>query len=170
MKLSSLLLLCLIWLALPARAQEPAQAAWLVSKFEVAVNLNANARQLSAQAVLTVRNVGKGNGVSLTTRFNPKAELKSVTAGGAAVTFRLSPEPRGNLQRATVTLPAAVAPNGVAEVTFDYNLPLPKNESAASLSPLGAQFLPVSSWYPAPNTIYALRGPMSRPGALPSMV
>ncbi len=151
------LLLLIILLNAPLRAQEPAQAAWLAARFDVAVNLN-QSRLLNAQATLTVRNVGRGNGLSLTTRINPKAEIKGVTVGGATASFRLSPEPRGSLQRVTVTLPAQVAPGGVAEVVFDYNLPVAKNEGTATLSPLGSQFLPVSAWYPAPNTIYAPRG------------
>ena len=152
------LFLCLLILAFPLRAQEPAQAAWLTAKFDIAVNLNPTARVINAQTTLTVRNVGRGTGLSLTTRLNPKAEVKGVTVAGANAAFRLSPEPRGNLQRVTVTLPTQVAPGGIAEVVFDYNLPVPKNDGTATLSPLGSQLLPTSSWYPTPNTNYAPRG------------
>lgn len=139
-------------------AQEPAQAAWLVSNFDITANLDQAGRRATMQAVLTARNVGRGNGASLTVRLTTKAEVKSVTVNNAPANFRLSPEPRGSLQRATITLPASVAPDASAVVAIDYALPVAKNEGGLILSPLGSQFLPVASWYPTPNTIYAPRG------------
>lgn len=139
-------------------AQEPAQAAWLVSRFDVTANLDQAGRRAVLQTVLTARNVGRGNGASLTVRLTTKAEVKGVTVNDTTANFRLSPEPRGNLQRATITLPASIAPDGTAVVAVDYVLPIAKNEGGMILSPLGSQFLPAASWYPTPNTIYAPRG------------
>ena len=147
----------LVWGGL-VRAQEPATAAWLVSNFDVTANLNAEARSVGLRAALSVRNVGRGNGATLTVRLAQKAEVKAVTVNDATASFRVSPEPRGNLLRATITLPVAAAPDSTVNVIIDYNLPVAKNEGAQMLSPLGSQFLPASAWFPAPNTIYAPRG------------
>ncbi len=149
---------CLLLCGGFVRAQEPATAAWLVSKFDVTANLNAGARNVGLRAALSVRNVGRGNGATLTVRLAQKAEVKAVTVNDATASFRVSPEPRGNLLRATITLPVAAAPDSTVNVIIDYNLPVAKNEGAQMLSPLGNQFLPASAWFPAPNTIYAPRG------------
>jgi tetratricopeptide (TPR) repeat protein len=157
------LLFCVILCFTTARAQEPAGAAWLVARFDITANLNQDARALNAQATLTVRNVGRGSGASLTARINNKAEVKAVSAGGAAIPFRVTDEARGNLKAIRATLPGAVAPGGTAEVVYDYALPVAKNEGTAAISLSGGQFLPVASWYPAPNTIYAPRGADAAP-------
>ena len=65
----------LVWGGL-VRAQEPATAAWLVSNFDVTANLNAEARSVGLRAALSVRNVGRGNGATLTVRLAQKAEVK----------------------------------------------------------------------------------------------
>jgi tetratricopeptide (TPR) repeat protein len=38
-----------------------------------------------------------------------------------------------------------------------------ENTGLAAISPTGAQFLPLSSWYPSPNTIFSLRGADTAP-------
>src|SRR5437588_210811 len=56
-------------------------------------------------------------------------------------------------------LPTGVPPNATLKVTIDYRLPLTgQNTGLAAISPEGSQFLPLSFWYPAPNTPYAARG------------
>jgi len=105
-----------------------------------------------------VVNVGRGSGSSLTLRISSKAEIKSVTVGGATASYRGTPETRGNAQRVTITLAASVAPNGTVAATVDYRLPVEDNSGVAALSPVGSQFLPLSLWYPSPNTSLAVSG------------
>jgi tetratricopeptide (TPR) repeat protein len=141
-----------------ARAQDEPRAAWQVSNFDITVNNPGADRQLNARAVVSLRNVGRGAGSTLSLRINAKAEVKSVTIGGASATFRATPETRGGAQRFTITLPAAIPPNENVNATVEYNLPVPENSGVAALSPIGSQFLPSSLWYPSPNTPFAVRG------------
>lgn len=139
-------------------AQEEARAAWQVTNFDVTVNNLGTERALTARAVLTLRNIGRGAGSTLTLRINSKAEIKSVTVGSATAGHRSLPEPRGNAQRVTITLASAIAPNDTITATVEYRLPVEENSGLAAISPVNSQFLPTSLWYPAPNTAFAVRG------------
>ena len=164
--LRSFLLLCLLLLICgtsAAQAQTTAGAAWQVTRFDITANVPPAERALTARALLTVRNVGASAGSSLSLRLNPKAEVKATSINDAAATFRPSTESRGNLLRVTITLPAPVAPNATVNVAVDYRLPVAENSGLAALSPAGSQFLPLSFWYPAANTPYALRGADTAP-------
>ena len=141
-----------------ASAQDEPRAAWQVNNFDITVNNPSADRSLNARAVVSLRNVGRGAGSTLSLRINAKAEIKSVTIGGASATFRATPETRGGAQRFTITLPAAIAPNENVSATVEYNLPVAENSGLAALSPVGSQFLPSSLWYPSPNTPFAVRG------------
>lgn len=140
-------------------AQEEARAAWQVTNFDINVANPGSERALNARAVLTVRNIGRGSGTTLTLRINAKAEIKSITIGAATAAYRSQPEPRGGGQRVIITLPNSVAANETLTATVEYRLPVEDNTGAAAISPVATQFLPSSMWYPAPNTAFALRGP-----------
>jgi hypothetical protein len=84
--------------------------------------------------------------------------VKSVTVGGATASFRPGAEPRGDLQKIEISLPASVAPNGSVTATVTYALPVESNSGLAAISPIGTEFLPLSFWYPMPNTPYSVRG------------
>ncbi len=92
-----------------------------------------------------------------------KASIKSVTVGGATATFRTVPETYGNLQTNTVTLPNSVASGRIAGLNINYSLPVESNTGLAAISPIGSQFLPLSFWYPAPNTPFTVRGADTAP-------
>ncbi|HEY0005757.1 MAG TPA: tetratricopeptide repeat protein [Pyrinomonadaceae bacterium] len=160
-RLLSLLLLLIIVCSQPGLAQEG--AAWQVTRFDITANVRAGERVLEARALLNVRNVGRGAGSTITVRLNPKAEIKSVSVNDAAATFSVQPESRGNLQRVLIRIPAQIAPDSTAKVLVEYRLPLAENTGLASISPVETQFLPLSFWYPAPNTIYSLRGADAAP-------
>ncbi|HEX8160576.1 MAG TPA: hypothetical protein VF538_01655 [Pyrinomonadaceae bacterium] len=163
--------LALLLAALPlattraARAQDEARAAWQVTQFDITATLPApgSERTLAARAVLTARNVGQGAGNSFTARVNAAAEIKSASANDAAARFVKRTETRTQLQQITVTLAAPVAPGGVVKVAFDYTLPLQNNSGLAALSAEGAQFLPLSVWYPSPNSPVSVRGADTAP-------
>lgn len=154
----SLLVVIFILARLSGAAQDEPRAVWRVTKFDITVNDPGPERVLNARAVVSVRNVGRGSGSSLTLRISSKAEIKNVSVGGATASYRSTPESRGGAQRVTITLPSAVAPNGTASVTVDYRLPVEENSGVAALSPVGSQFLPLSLWYPSPNTSLAVHG------------
>lgn len=143
---------------LPVLAQDEARAVWQVNNFDVTVNNLGAERALNARAVITLRNIGRGSGSTLTLRINSKAEIKNATVGGATAGYRSLPEPRGNAQRVTITLPRAIAANETVEATIDYRLPIEENSGGAAISPTASQFLPSSLWYPSPNTAFAVRG------------
>ena len=143
---------------LSASAQDEARPVWQVTNFDITVNNPGAERALNARAIVSVLNVGRGSGSNLTLRINAKAEIKSVSVGGATASYRLTPETRGGAQRVTIALPGAVAPNGTVAATVEYRLPVEENSGVAALSPVGSQFLPLSLWYPSPNTSLAVSG------------
>jgi hypothetical protein len=151
-------LLCVLRLPVAVRAQDEPRAAWQVTNFDITVNNPGAERSLNARAVVSLRNVGRGAGSTLSLRINSKAEIKSVTIGSATAGFRSTPESRGGAQRFTITLPAPIAPNENVRATVEYTLPVAENSGLAAVSPVGSQFSPLSLWYPSPNTPFAVRG------------
>ena len=144
-------------------AQEEARAAWQITSFDITANIQQSERTLSAVAILSATNVGRGTGSSFTFRIANKASIKGVTMGGATANFRTIPETYGNLQRVTVTLPNSIAAGGPLVLNVTYNLAVESNTGLAAISPIGSQFLPLSFWYPAPNTPFTVRGADTAP-------
>ena len=144
-------------------AQEEARAAWQITNFDITASVQQSERALSAVAVLIASNVGRGTGASFTFRIAAKASIKNVTVGGASANFRTVPESYGNLQRVTVTLPNSVASGGSLVININYSLPVVSNTGNAAISPIEAQFLPLSFWYPLPNTPFTVRGADTAP-------
>jgi Tetratricopeptide repeat len=141
-----------------AVAQDEPTAAWQVTKFDITATLPpASERALTARALLTVRNIGRGAGSSLVLRINPKAEIKAATVGETSATFRAG-DVRNELQLVRVTLPTPVAPGASINVGLDYRLPVAENTGLAALSLAGSQFLPLSSWYPVHSSLASPRG------------
>ncbi|HEX8633695.1 MAG TPA: tetratricopeptide repeat protein [Pyrinomonadaceae bacterium] len=149
-----------------ARAQEEARAVWQVTRFDVTATLPAPAaadRSLTARALISARNVGAGAGRSLTVRLNAAAEIKSATVGDASAQYFARAEARTGLQQVSVTLAAPVPPGSAVNLALDYRLPVAANTGLAAISPEGAQFLPLSGWYPSPNSQFAARGADNAP-------
>ncbi|HEX7955737.1 MAG TPA: hypothetical protein VF508_02280, partial [Pyrinomonadaceae bacterium] len=115
-------------------------------------------RSVSARATISARNVGGSAGRTLTLRLNPAAKVESAAVGGEAVRFTIGKDARAQLQTAQLALPAPVAVGGTLSAALDYRLPVTENTGLAAVSPLGMQFLPLSYWYPTPNTPLAPRG------------
>ena len=163
LSLISLLLFVSVAAFISAQAQAEATAAWQVVRYDITASAPGSDRNLTARAMITVRNIGRGSGSRLTLRINPKAEIKGTTANDATASFRASQDERNNLQRVEITLPASVAPGGTFNVAVDYLFPVAENNGLASVSPVGAQFLPLSSWYPTPNNPLSPRGADTAP-------
>jgi len=155
-----ILLVCSIccFLAASVYAQDGPRAAWQATNFDITVDNPGAERALSARTVLTLRNVGTGGGATLSLRINSKAEIKSISIGSATASYRSVPEPRGGAQRLTITLPSTIAPSDSVTATVEYRLPVAENSGLAAISPVNTQFLPLSLWYPAANTPFAVRG------------
>ncbi|MBA3240492.1 MAG: tetratricopeptide repeat protein [Acidobacteria bacterium] len=144
-----------------ARQSEEARAAWQVTRFDVTVDASPSSggeRLLPVRAVLSARNVGAGAGRTFTVRLSPDAKVNSASVADAQARFTSRNDERNKLQMVQVTLPAPVAPGGVIQFAFDYQLPVRENSGLASFSPEGLQLLPLSNWYPMPNTPLAPRG------------
>src|SRR5829696_5842158 len=158
-----LLLTLLLCLVAQAGAQTASSVIWQVTSFDVNANVQQTERTLGAVATINATNVGSGPGRTLTVRLHAKASVKSVTVAGAAASFRPGTEPRGDLQRIEIALASSVAPNSSVTVAGNYVLPVESNSGLTSISPIGTQFLPLSFWYPMPNTPYSVRGADTAP-------
>ncbi|HEX5874854.1 MAG TPA: hypothetical protein VFY60_09420 [Pyrinomonadaceae bacterium] len=144
-------------------AQATATVIWQVTLFDISANVQQTERALNAVATINATNVGSGPGRTLTVRLNAKASVKSITVGGATANYRQAPEPKGDLQRVEISLPAPVAPNGAVTAAVTYVLPVESNTGLTAISPIGTQFLPLAFWYPMPNTPLSVRGADTAP-------
>ena len=90
------------------RAQDDARAVWQVANWDITVNSIGPDRALNARAIVSLRNVGRASGSSLSLRINAKTEIKSVSIGGSPATYKPIPEARGGAQRISITLPNSV--------------------------------------------------------------
>src|SRR2546421_2264659 len=115
-------------------AQDEPRAAWQATNFDITVNNLGAERALNARAVVTLRNVGRGAGSTLSLRINSKAEIKSISVGAATAAYRSLPETRGGAQRLTITLPNPIAPNETVIATVEYRLPVTENSGLAAIS------------------------------------
>ena len=120
-------------------------------------------RTLNVTATLAATNIGGGAGRTFTVKLNSKAKISTVTVNGAAATFRPGTEPRGDLFKAEVSLPNMANPGANATLVVNYTLPVESNSGLAAISPVGTAFLPLSFWYPMPNTPFTLRGADTAP-------
>ncbi|HKP81188.1 MAG TPA: tetratricopeptide repeat protein [Pyrinomonadaceae bacterium] len=157
-----LLLTLILCLVTQAGAQAPATVIWQVNSFDINANVQQGERVLNAVATINVTNIGSGSGRTLTLRLNSKAKVTAVTVGGAATPFRPGSETRGDLQRIEIALPG-VAPNSSVTAAVTYSLPVESNSGLTAISPIATQFLPLSFWYPMPNTPYSVRGADTAP-------
>ncbi|MBX7171394.1 MAG: tetratricopeptide repeat protein [Pyrinomonadaceae bacterium] len=142
-----------------AQTEPRAAAAWQVKKYDITASIAD--RFLTASATLDIQNVGNAAGSRLTLRISEFAEVSAVQLNGAAATFnKIQNEALGgnrNLQRITVNLPS-IQPNASYTVKVDYRLKVDENSGLSAISSLGSQFLPLSFWYPTPNSQYAPKG------------
>jgi tetratricopeptide (TPR) repeat protein len=164
MSLSRSIIFILFFFTVSAFAQDDTRAAatWQVQKYDINVTLPSveTDRNLSAKAVLTIKNVSSSPASTLSLRISPSAEISAITVNGAAADFAKREEKvgaSGSLQRVTSRIPS-VQPSATATVSVDYKLNLKENSGLSSVSPVGSTFLPLSYWYPTPNSWYFARG------------
>ncbi len=144
-----------------AQDESRASKTWEVQKYNITATLPQTEmeRYLSAKAVLTLKNVSGNAGSRLTLRISDKAEVSAVRINDATADFTKGEEKIGarNLQRIIVRLPS-IQPNASFSAAVDYKLKVDENSGLNALSPIDAQFLSLSFWYPTPNSWYFSRG------------
>lgn len=145
-----------------AQTENVPSKTWEVQKYDITATLPEaeTDRYLTVKAVLNLKNVSSGAASRLTLRISDKAEISGVKVGGAAGDFSKSEEKISNslsLQRASIIVPS-IQPNQSVSVEVDYKLKVDENNGLNALSPSASQFLPLSFWYPTPNSWYFARG------------
>lgn len=165
MNKNRLLLLAALMLAfvpaLFAQDDNRISATWQVQRYDITGTLpqSDSDRNLTAKARLEVKNVSSRPASSLTLRISPSAEIISVSVNGSNVDFTKAEEKiaSGSLQRFAIRMPA-VQPGGTVTAVVDYKLNVKENSGLSAISPAGSQFLPLSFWYPTPNSWFFARG------------
>ena len=166
MKLTRFLLFSVYFIAVVSTANGQddtrATATWQVQKYDIAATLPTidTDRNLSVKAVVTVKNISSAPASTLSLRISPNADIASISINGTPAEFTKREEKLGatsSLQRLSIRIPA-VASNGTATVSVDYKLTIKDNSGLSSMSPAGSTFLPLSFWYPTPNSWYFARG------------
>ena len=136
-------------------------ATWQVEKYDLAVQLPSVEadRNLTVKAKLDIRNVSSGPASTLTLRISSNATVTSASVNGNIVEFTKATENLGtsSLQRISIRIPA-VGAGATATAVIDYRLTLKDNSGLAALAAGSSQFLPLSFWYPTPNSWYFARG------------
>lgn len=136
-------------------------ATWQVARYDLTATLPQvdTDRNLSAKAKLDLKNVSASPASTLTLRISPSAEVTSVSVNGSTADFTKGEEKvgTGTLQRIVVRMPT-VQPGGTISATVDYKILVKENSGLGAISLAGSQFLPLSFWYPTPNSWYFARG------------
>src|SRR3982751_883757 len=164
-KLRTLFLaLIVISLSIGGSAQDETRvsATWQVLKYDISASLPSNAadRNLTAKAQVDLKNVSGRPASTLTFRISPNAAVSAIAINGAAADFTKGEEKiaSGTLQRIVVHIPSTQA-GGNVSATVDYKLNVKDNSGLSAISPVGSKFLPLSFWYPTPNSWFFTRGP-----------
>ena len=136
-------------------------ATWQVQKYDITAALpqTESDRNLTSKAKLDLKNVSTRPASTLTLRISPLAVISAVSVNGATADFTKGEEKigAGALQRISIRVPS-VAAGGTLTATVDYKLSTKDNSGLSAISPVGSQFLPLSYWYPTPNSWYFARG------------
>jgi len=138
-------------------------ATWQVKKYDLDVTLpqDEKSRSVSVKAILGLKNVSGKPASTLTLRISTAADVSSVKINDLTADFVKSEEKINSslsLQR-IATRPSSIAPDAQVYVTVEYKINVKENSALNSISPLSAQFLPLSYWYPTPNSWFFSQGP-----------
>src|SRR4030095_152557 len=160
-KLAAVFLLLFVPYFVWAQDDTRVSATWQVIKYDITATLpqSETDRNLVAKAKLDVKTVAARPASTLTLRISPAAEVTTVNVNGTQADFTKSEEKVGTgaLQRIVVRVPG-VQPGGTLAIVVDYKLSVKENSGLNSISPVSSQFLPLSFWYPTPNSWYFARG------------
>jgi len=153
--------------AVSATAQTGANATWRVQKYDLNVTLpqDERSRIVTARAVLNIKNVSGSPAGTLTLRISSAAEVTSIKINDAVVDFTKAEEKVGDalsLQRVSMRF-GSLAPEAILTAAVEYKLNIKENSAAAAFAASGGHFLPLSFWYPTPNSWYFTRGADTAP-------
>ena len=165
MKLPTSLILFLLILVMHSGglAQDDTRvfATWQVQKYDISATVPQSEadRNLAVKAKVEARNASARPASTMTLRISPAADISAVTVNGTASEFSKREEKTGtgSLQQLVVRMPS-VAPSGTVSVEVTYRLAVKDNSGLAAISATGSQFLPLSYWYPTPNSWFFARG------------
>lgn len=165
--LSAIIFVFLLTFSAFAQTETIALRTWEVQKYDITATLPSveTDRYLSVKAILTLKNVSSSSASRLTLRISDKAEIADVKVNNSSATFTKGEEKISttrNLQRAVMSVPT-VSTNQTVSVEVNYKLKVDENTGLYAVSPVGAQFLPLSFWYPTPNSWFFPRGADSAP-------
>jgi tetratricopeptide (TPR) repeat protein len=136
-------------------------ATWKVQKYDIVATLPQSEadRSLLVKAKVEAANVSSRPASTMTLRISPNANVSGVSVNGTSTDFSKREEKlgSGSLQQIVVRMPS-VAVNGTTNVEVSYKFEIKDNSGLAALSPFGSQFLPLSFWYPTPNSWFFARG------------
>jgi len=151
----------LLSLGISAQSETRSSKTWEVRNYDISVTLPTaeSDRFIAIRAGLALQNVSPATASSLTLRISPNAEVSGVKIGGNAADFGKTEEKvgTGTLQRVGIRA-LSVASGGTLNVEVSYRLRIDENSGLAALTPLSAQLLPMSFWYPTPNSWFFPRG------------
>lgn|GEM_PF-558055 len=136
-------------------------ATWQVKNYDISVTFpqNETERSVSVRTTVSATNVSSRPASTMTLRISPNALISSVSIAGSTVEFAKREEKIGasTLQQIVVRM-APIQPGGSIEAAVEYKFQVKDNSGLAALSPIGSQFLPLSFWYPTPNSWFFARG------------
>ena len=161
LNLSFALVLILAGMSLAQDTNRTAAATWRVQKYDLDVTLPPdNARSIVVKAALDVKNISGKPASTLTLRISTAALVAGVKINNAVADFSKSEEKINtatSLQRIVIRFASVAADMNVA-VNVEYKIVLKDNSALSVISPNTSQFLPLSFWYPTPNSWYFTRG------------
>jgi hypothetical protein len=138
-----------------------ASQTWQVQKYDLTVKQPGGVedRSLEVTAKLKLRNIGATNASSLTLRISTDAEVSIFKIDSESREINRSQEKVGNatLQRIQTRL-TPIRSGEEIEAEVGYRFKVQDNGPLSSLTPLSSQFLPLSFWYPTPNSWFFARG------------
>lgn len=136
-------------------------ATWQVLKYDLAVTMPQTdaERSIAVKARIDAKNVSARAASTMTLRISPTAEVATVTVSGSPTDFSKREEKTGtgSLQQIVVRMPS-VPSGGTTFITVEYKLTVKENSGLSAISSAGSQFLPLSYWYPTPNSWFFARG------------
>ncbi len=159
----------LLLFAIVGLAQDETRSAttWQVQNYDIEATLPTSEkdRSLTAKAVISLKNVSGKPASTLTLRISTAAAVSGIKIDESAVEFTKSESAINattSLQRVAVRV-SPVATGGVMTATVDYKMTLKDNSGLNTLSPMGSHFLPLSFWYPTPNSWFFAGGADTAP-------
>ncbi len=152
----------LLTLSISAQNSSRVSRTWEVQRYDITATLPRaeNERSMTVKAGLNLKNASGLTASTLTLRISQNAEILAIKLNDSTADFSKGEEKISNtssLQRAMIRIPS-LAPNSTISVAVDYKLNVKENSGLSALSPAGSQFLPLSFWYPTPNSWFFARG------------